>query len=140
MADALTKIKAFLDEHHVLTLATSRDNTPQCCNLFYTYLEQDIAFVVASDQNTEHIANVLNNPSVAGTVVLETNRVGKIQGLQFKGHMHQAEEAAEVAYFRAFPYAKAMNPVLWQITLEQMKLTDNRLGFGKKLLWERKEG
>lgn len=137
MADTLKKIAAFLDEHHVLTLATAAENAPQCCNLFYVYLEDEQVFVVASDSDTEHMRNVAHNDRIAGTVVLETREVGKIRGLQFKGKMTAAGEREKQIYLNRFPYARMMNPTLWMIRLDAMKLTDNRLGFGKKLVWER---
>ena len=61
--------------------------------------------------------------------------MGKIQGLQFKGEMQEADSSLAAIYFKAFPYAKVMQPKLWSIRVEQMKFTDNRLGFGKKLYW-----
>jgi len=121
-----------------MTLATSQDNIPQSCNLFYAYLTEEKLFVVASDPQTEHMRNVAKNPNVAGTIVLETVSVGKIEGLQFKAMMYKAEDNKVItAYFKRFPYAKVLNPLLWIIKPMSMKLTDNRLGFGKKLNWTR---
>lgn len=139
MDKALARIEAFIADHHVLTLATSHDDLPQTCNLFYAYLQPEQLFIVASDPATEHMQNVLENPNIAGTIVLETNSIGKILGLQFKGTMQAAEKELERYYFNAFPYASIMNPILWTITPLSMKLTDNRLGFGKKLNWSRDE-
>ena len=137
MRTTLDKIGAFIGEHHVLTLATSMENIPQCSNLFYTYMPQENCFIVASDKTTEHMTNVQQNPSVAVSIVLETKTVGKIQGLQLKGTMNESHSDIERdAYFKAFAYARLMNPTLWRITPLSMKLTDNRLGFGKKLHWE----
>ena len=137
MKQTLPKIEAFIAKHHVMTLATSRENSPQACNLFYTYLPDTVVFIVASNPSTEHMGNVETNDAVAGTIVLETKTVGKIEGLQFKARMRRAFQEEAAAYFRAFPYAKVMNPVLWAIVPSDMKLTDNRLGFGKKLMWTR---
>lgn len=134
----LATIETFIGKHHVMTLATSRDDHPQVCNLFYAYLPDEIAFVVASDRKTEHVQNVLENEMIAGSIVLETKTVGKIEGVQFKGRMVPTEEEdARRAYFNAFPYARALSPTLWKIIPMRMKLTDNRLGFGKKLNWTR---
>ena len=134
----LEKIETFLAKHHVLMLATSRENLPQTCTLFYAYRSEDVCFVVASDAKTEHIQNVLANPHIAGTVALEAKTVGKIEGLQFKGVMETVtDKKIQKSYFNAFPYARALNPTLWVIRPETMKLTDNRLGFGKKLTWSR---
>lgn len=81
--------------------------------------------------------NVLANDNIAGTVALETDAVGKIEGIQFKGHMRAISQEEGALYFKKFPYARVMNPQLWQIVLTDIKLTDNRLGFGKKLYWQR---
>lgn len=135
--ETLQRMETFIAKHHVMTLATSRENLPQACNLFYAYIPGSALFVVASDEATEHMANVAENPEVAGTIVLETAEIGKIEGLQIKGEMRRASKAEGGAYFKAFPYAKVMRPTLWVIAPHQMKLTDNRLGFGRKLIWER---
>jgi uncharacterized protein YhbP (UPF0306 family) len=137
MGDTLATIETFIGKHHVMGLATSRDNTPQACSLFYAYMPSRTLFVVASDETTEHMCNALENPQVAATIVLETKTVGKIEGLQIKAEIRRADEEEGRAYFEAFPYAKVMNPTLWSIVPHHMKLTDNRLGFGKKLIWTR---
>jgi len=133
----LKKIERFIAAHHVMTLSTSRDDVPQACNLFYAYIPQKNIFIVASDPKTEHIQNILDNPAVAGAIVLETKTIGKIEGLQFKAMMQEAKKEMESYYYEAFPYARVMSPTLWTITPTTMKLTDNRLGFGKKLNWSR---
>ena len=76
------RIVEFIHQHHVLTLATSVDNIPWCANCFYIYLEEENCFVFTSDDKTKHVQDVLINSMVAGSVVLETNTVGKIQGIQ----------------------------------------------------------
>ncbi len=137
MPKTLEKIEVFLAKHHLLSLATSADNVPQSASLFYAYDAEKVAFVVASDTKTEHIQNVLANENVSGTVALETDEVGKIEGIQFRAKMRTITHKEGALYFKAFPFAKVMNPQLWSIELEDIKLTDNRLGFGKKLYWQR---
>ncbi len=134
---ALSHIEEFLAKHHILTLATCKDNTPQCATLFYVYFADEVSFIVASDTKTEHIKNVLQNDKVAGTVALETKSVGKIEGIQFQATISLTKDKEDKKlYFKAYPYALAMNPTLWKIKLLHIKLTDNRLGFGKKLIWD----
>ena len=137
MPKTLEKIELFLVKHHLLSLATSAGNVPQSASLFYAYDAHKVAFVVASDSKTEHIKNVLANDNVSGTVALETDEVGKIEGVQFRATMRMITHKEGELYFRAFPFAKVMNPQLWSIVLEDIKLTDNRLGFGKKFYWQR---
>ena len=139
MPKTLKKAALFLSKHHLLSLATSTDNLPQSASLFYAYSSEKIAFIVASDTKTEHIKNVLINDTVSGTVALETGEIGKIEGVQFKAKMSMISHEEGSLYFKAFPFAKVMNPQLWSIVLVDIKLTDNRLGFGKKLYWQRIE-
>ena len=132
----LKKIALFIDEHHVLSLATSANQDLSVCSLFYAYKEEELSFIVASSDETTHINHIKLNNSVAGNILLETKEVGKIQGLQFRGIMSEIQEKElESIYFKSFPYAIAMNPKLWQIKVNYFKMTDNKLGFGKKIIW-----
>ena len=133
------KIITFLKKHHVMTLATSVDLQPWCANCFYVYLEEENAIVFTTDTDTRHGKEFLKNPLVAGSVVLETMRLGKIQGIQFQGVVSEPEgemlSKAKWAYLKKFPPAVLMDTHLWIVKLTLIKMTDNRLGFGKKILW-----
>lgn len=142
------RIVAFIRKHHVLTLATAitrEDGTaePYCSNMFYAYMQSENLFVFTSSSQTRHVADALSNSLIAGSIVLESKVVGNLQGLQFQGRMIQPEgseeAAARKAYLLKFPYAVAMPLDLWIIRPTFMKLTDNRLGFGKKLIWSADE-
>jgi len=138
MSQELQKIENFIAHHHVLSLATYSDGRLSACNLFYAYDNQTQTFVVASSEDTTHIQDITINTQVAGTIVLETDEVGKIQGLQFRGEFVKLnDKALAKLYFTRFPYALAMLPTLWKIQISFFKLTDNRLGFGKKIVWQR---
>jgi len=134
------RIQSFIMEHHVLTLATVHNNIPWCAHCFYVYDEEHNCLYVASDEHTRHVKEVIENSTVAGAIVLETKTVGKIRGLQFSGIMIKPEGAemqrARKKYVFRFPYALITNTVIWQIQLKYVKFTDNRLGFGTKLIWE----
>lgn len=136
MQPNLSKIDSFLSRHHVLNLCTSDGVELSACSLFYAFDKTKTSFVVASNDTTTHIKNISKNPFVAGTVVLETKIIGKIEGVQFKGEFLPLEdEALKKLYFKKFPYALTMNSILWQIKVSYFKLTDNTLGFGKKVIW-----
>ncbi|MDD2449252.1 MAG: pyridoxamine 5'-phosphate oxidase family protein [Sulfurimonas sp.] len=131
----LEKIEAFIEKHHVLSLATSDGDELSVCSLFYAY--NGLTFVVASSEDTTHIKHVLKNQKVAGNILLETKEIGKIQGLQFRGIFTTLDEGKlKKLYFKRFPYALAMRAKLWKVEVDYFKLTDNRLGFGKKLIWQ----
>lgn len=123
----------FLRGHHVLHLATLGEQGLWCAPLFYALDEERIEFVVASDPKTRHTQGALQEPRIAGSVALETKSVGLIQGLQFEGIWKSEDPKARELYFKTFPLARALFPVLWRIEILHAKLTDNRLGFGKKL-------
>lgn len=137
------RIVRFIKKHHVLTLATSANNEPWCANCFYAYLDDENCFVFTSDNDTRHATDAVINPSVAGSIVLETRIVGKIQGVQFKGIMKLADNnnlpKIKSAYLKRFPYAIFANTNLWALKIIYLKMTDNRLGFGKKLIWQSDE-
>ena len=136
MSTTVTKITLFIKEHHVMSLATFSQDEVSVCSLFYAYDEESHCFVVASDAETLHIKHIQQNASVAGNILLETLSIGKIQGLQFRGKFLALEEGRfKKLYFKKFPYALALNPTLYKIEVSFFKLTDNRLGFGKKLIW-----
>ena len=135
------RIVKFLNRHHVLTLATCHDNRPWCCQCFYVYMDSLCGFVFTSDATTRHINEALQQPYIAGSIVLETSVVGKIQGIQFEGKLVDADgellREIKIAYLKRFPFALLMNTKLWFLELHTMKMTDNRLGFGKKLYWNK---
>jgi hypothetical protein len=129
----------FFRKHHVLTIATTVDNVPWCANCFYVYLEEENSLVFTTDADTRHGKEFNLNPIVAGSVVLETMVLGKIQGIQIQGIVSEPEgellSKAKRAYLLRFPMAVLMNTRLWVVKLTFIKMTDNRLGFGKKLIW-----
>jgi len=135
------KIIDFLKKHHVLTLATCVNGQPWCANCFYAFLEEESVLVFTSDLETRHIQETLKNRHVAGSVVLETSIVNKIQGIQFSGRLELPEggmiDKTKYAYLKRFPFAALMDTTIWVLYIDYLKMTDNRLGFGNKLIWER---
>jgi uncharacterized protein YhbP (UPF0306 family) len=135
-----SRIIRFLKRHHVLTIATTVDNEPWCANCFYVYLTDENIFVFTTDMDTRHGQEFLKNPVVAGSVVLETRVIGKIRGVQFQGVVSEPEEEfldrANTAYLKRFPVALLMETHLWIVKPAILKMTDNRLGLGKKLTWK----
>lgn len=135
------KFTTFINEHHVLTLATCVNNQPYCCNCFYAYSEELNAFVVKTNDNTRHNEEISQNSNVAASIVLETREIGKIRGLQITGkaiyYSGEMLSQAKKTYLKQFPYAIASPGEYLAIEPHYMKLTDNRFGFGKKLHWEK---
>ncbi|MFZ4400839.1 MAG: hypothetical protein ACOYO1_12455 [Bacteroidales bacterium] len=134
------RIIDYIGEHHIFTLATSSNNHPYTATCFYVYIADLNMFVFTSDITTKHIADTMDQPYVAGAIALETSIVGKIRGIQFTGIIKRLEakelSLANKAYLKRFPIAILAKTTLWGITPDFIKMTDNRLGFGKKLSWE----
>jgi len=139
-----SRVIRFFRKHHVLTIATTAGSEPWCANCFYVYLEDDNSLVFTTDNDTRHGREFVKNPLVAGSVVLETLVIGKIRGIQFQGLVSEPEgdlaDRAKTRYLKRFPVAVLMETRLWVVKLTYIKMTDNRLGFGKKLVWEQDAG
>jgi uncharacterized protein len=134
-----SRVIRFFKKHHVLTIATAVENEPWCANCFYAYLEEENILVFTTDMETRHGKDFLKNSLVAGSVVLETMVLGKIRGIQFQGIVSEPEGEmladARRAYLKKFPPAILMDTHLWIVKFTFIKMTDNRLGFGRKIVW-----
>jgi len=131
----------FINEHHLLTLGTSQNNLPYCCNVFYVYDSLNNQLIFSSDPKTKHANDFITNINVAGSIALETKEVSKIQGVQLLGTIQELKgerlKIAKEQYINFFSYAANMDIHLWAMPLNFIKMTHNKLGFGKKLVWEK---
>ncbi|MCD8212877.1 MAG: hypothetical protein LUC34_02290 [Campylobacter sp.] len=133
-----SRILKFINKMHLLSLCVIDEcGLPYPASCFYAFDELNLALIVAASSKTKHIKALKQNNNVAGTIALDTKIVGKIEGLQFRAKMIAADERERNLYFRRFFYAVAMKPEIWSIKLEWIKFTDNTLGFGKKIIWNR---
>jgi uncharacterized protein YhbP (UPF0306 family) len=135
------RILSLIHEHHILTLAITRGLQPWCATCFYVYDEERNLFIYTSEDDTRHIRDAVEtgNFLIAGAIALETKMIGKIRGIQFSGIMHRLEgeelKTAKKQYLKKFPVARFSTLYLWGINPDIIKMTDNRLGFGRKLIW-----
>ncbi|MDU7018910.1 MAG: hypothetical protein E6363_12445 [Enterobacter sp.] len=122
--ETLAAINRWLAKQHVVTWCVCKDEEMWCANAFYYY---------DPDQQAK----------VAGTVNGQPKTVALIRGVQFKGEIRRLEgeesDAQRKRYTRRFPVAAALKAPVWEIRLDELKFTDNTLGFGKKLHWLRTE-
>jgi uncharacterized protein YhbP (UPF0306 family) len=135
------RILSLIREHHIFTLAVTRESQPWCATCFYVYDEKSNLFIFTSEDDTRHIRDAVEtgNFLTAGAIALETKMIGRIRGIQFSGTLHKLEgselKSATKYYLEMFPVARVSTLFLWGIRPDMMKMTDNRLGFGKKLSW-----
>lgn len=135
------RIVKFMGKHKVLTICTSKDDKPYSASCYYAFDQINQLLIFSSEQHTKHISDAMLNSNVSGTINAENKSVAKIQGIQFLGdfippNVKEQKHFYEV-YYERFPFAKAMPAPIWAIRLSWIKMTDNTLGFGKKLEWER---
>ena len=134
------RIVDFIKRHHVLTLATvSSEGAPYCAACFYAYDKERNRLIFTSDDSTHHAQHMLENSTVAIGITLETRIVGKVQGVQICGIAERGDESDRATYIKRFPYAAVAPLNIWAVTPTFIKLTDNTLGFGKKLIWNSQE-
>lgn len=137
------RIKDFILEQKNLTFCTSENNQPYCANCFYVFLSEDKLLVFKSDSVTKHISQAIINNKVAGTIVPDLDKTGTVKGIQFTGDFFSPEgemlEKTKKAYYKKFPFGRAVPGDIWVVKIMSIKMTDNTLGFGKKLYWERQK-
>ena len=134
------RIVDFIKRHHVLNLATvSGSGEPYCAACFYAYDKERNRLIFTSDDSTRHAQEMLQNKSVACAITLETRIVGKVQGAQICGIAERGDEKDKMVYIKRFPYAAVAPLNIWAVEPTFIKLTDNTLGFGKKLIWHSEE-
>jgi len=136
LPDAMTN---FLKKHHVLTLSVCESGEIWSAHCFYAYDQERNCFVFTSDDETRHVKIMSKQQRVAVAVALETRIIGKIQGIQMSGTIYKPRDSeyewAKKRYLKRFPYAVIMKTSFWFFLPDYAKMTDNALGFGKKLIW-----
>ncbi|EGG6883591.1 YhbP family protein [Salmonella enterica] len=139
--DTLTAIGRWLTKQHVVTWCVHHEGELWCANAFYLFDAQNVALYLLTEDKTRHAQMSGARAPVAGTVNGQPKTVARIRGVQFKGEVRRLEgqesDAARKAYLRRFPVARVLPAPVWEIRLDEIKFTDNTLGFGKKLHWLR---
>lgn len=139
----LSAIIRYLKKQHVLSVCCRDGEAFWCANCFYVFDEAGMAFWIMTEADTRHGAMMAQQPQVAGTVSGQTKTVMLIKGIQYLGKAHllqdEQELRARAAYCQRFPVARAVSAPLWEIRLDEIKMTDNTLGFGNKNHWLRNQ-
>jgi uncharacterized protein YhbP (UPF0306 family) len=135
-------IDAFIQEHTCANIAClDANNQPYCFSCFYAVDIQEGLLYFKSSTDTNHAAFLLSNPIVAGTILPDKLNKLQVKGIQLEGIVlsfdHEQAKNAARNYYKAHPIAMAMSGEVWTIQINRIKYTDNTLGFGKKIIWER---
>ena len=142
-ADDVKHISTFLSNNHVLAVCAAADGEMWSANCFYVADTVSMTLYFMTELKTLHGALMDKNPHVVGTIAPVPKSTALIQGIQYRGEavILQGEEdaAARTLYCHHFPIAATMKAPVWALKLSEIKMTDNVLGFGKKLFWRREE-
>jgi len=134
---------AFLQTHHVITLATDGPEGLWAAAVFYVNDGFNLFFLSAA--HTRHARNIAARPHIAGTIQEDLSSWQQIKGLQLDGRVTPLSGAARTAaiarYTRKYlflqkappPIQTAMKKVNWyQLTPQTLYLIDNSKGFGHR--------
>ncbi|MCD1126200.1 YhbP family protein [Jinshanibacter sp. LJY008] len=141
---SLKAICRYLKKNHVVSLCTMSTDELWCASCFYLFDMESMALIIMSEPHARHGKLALANPQVAGTIAAQTRNIALIQGIQYTGKLQlltgEDEQQAREKYIQRFPIAKFTSAPLWQLRFDEIKMTDNKSGFGKKRYWQRSEG
>jgi len=139
------EVAAFLQRHHVMTLATQGSDGPWAAALFYALDGEDLVFLSAPA--SRHARELAAQPRCAGTIQDQEPDWSRIQGVQLEGvaTLLQGRERdnAERVYAERFafvrpeqappPIAKALAHVQWyRLRIARLYFIDNLRGFGQR--------
>ncbi len=134
-------ISQFLAKNHVLALCAAAEGNMWSANCFYVADTAAMTLYFMTELKTLHGTLMHKNPQVVGTISPQPKTIALIKGIQYRGEAliltGEEETEARHLYCQRFPVAVAMKAPVWALTLTEIKMTDNALGFGKKLMWSR---
>ncbi len=99
--DLKPAVRKMLDEHHTLTLATSRDGQPWAASVFFAS-DADLNLFFVSDHQTRHAQDMLANNRVMATVNVDCKRWHDVRGLQIRGRGFRVPEEERAAALRVY--------------------------------------
>ena len=150
--DLRTRIRAFLDARHVLTLATAGEDGPWAAAVFYA-AGPALELYFISDPDTRHARHLVARAAVAATVQEANAPWTQVQGLQIEGVAGALEppgrREAEAIYLARFPElgtlvarpagataaavaARFAASTFYVIRPRRIRLIDNTRGFGHR--------
>ena len=153
---SLERVKAFLDAHSTMTLATiGTGGEPQAAAVFYA-ADERLNLYFLSSPTSRHSQNLVSNARAAATVHADGQAWQAIRGLQIEGSVKQVEGARMLAqaartYAGRFDFVRGLlddgddGPVVlrgpvassrfYVLRPAWIRLIDNTLGFGHKKEW-----
>lgn len=141
------RIAAFLDAHHVMSLATCGRQGPHAANVFY--VRDGFVLLWISDPNSRHSVELKANPRVAATIAPDYRDFEDVCGVQICGDADCVAGPSERRHGRnllkaRYPFLQRLSDgppamkdayesaELYRLDPHRMVIIDNRRGFGHK--------
>lgn len=117
------------------------DNRPWCFSCFFIFNPGEGLLYFKSSPGANHSSMMKKVPLIAGTVLPDKLNKLRTQGIQFDGvvldSMDRLTLGASQYYHKKNPLALAIPGDVWTIQVNRIKMTDSKMGFGKKIVWSR---
>ncbi|PPI86563.1 hypothetical protein [Candidatus Pantoea edessiphila] len=102
-----------------------------------------MSLLFMTNLDTKHGLYLSNNPHIVGTINNCTKNISLIKGIQYTGFVSiltgYKEKKALCHYYKRFPMLHTLDSSIWSINLNEIKMTDNTVKFGNKIIWYRKK-
>ncbi|MCL4418874.1 pyridoxamine 5'-phosphate oxidase family protein [Patescibacteria group bacterium] len=95
MKDVKKLIRDYLEEAKLMQLATSADNQPWTCSVWFGF-DEDLNIYWFSSTTRRHSREVVKNPKVSAAIVLPHTPKDKPRGLQLQGIAEQITSKKEI--------------------------------------------
>ena len=142
LKERIAHIHHFIFNQTVASICcTNNSGELHCFCCYYAFdANEGLLYFKTGDQN-QHMLWMQQQPQIAGTILPDKLNKLQVKGIQFNGTLlpvgDVATRQASKRYHLKFPLALAIAGTVQTIRLDQIKMTDNSLGFGTKLIWER---
>lgn len=151
--DLADRIAAFLDDHHVMSLATTGASGPHAANVFYA--RDEFALLWISDPTSRHSVELETEARVAATIAKDYADFATIRGLQISGRARRITGDPDRARARQILEARFVflkeaasgtvqerydRAQLYRLDVDRFVLIDNSRGFGHKDVLEHHGG
>lgn len=138
------KIISFLEQQTCATVCCiDEQGKPYCFSCYYVFNKKNGVLYFKSSAEAFHSTLLAKNPIIAGTIM--PDKISKLitRGIQLQGEMlpqqHPLTKDAYTQYHKKFALALAIKGEVFTIQVNEIKMTDSKLGFRKKNYWQRHE-
>ncbi len=143
-AELVARVRAYLDSHNVITLATAGADGPWAAAVYYVHVGFRLNFLSAP--TSRHARNLASRPEVAATIQEDYDDWTAIQGIQLEGRVQRLNDPARAQaidrYRAKFPVigpqappqvAAALEKSAWyELVPTRLYFIDNTRGLGHR--------